>query len=549
MRIVFLVLAMLLFSVQVFAATYAPGVYTASMDGNGGKVTVEVVFTADTIQSVTVTEQKETPGIGEKAVTKLPSAIVEAQSTEVDGVSGASYTSKAIKAAVDDCILQATNKKVAVKSAAAIDTMADVVIVGAGGAGLSAAYYAKAYGADKVILLEKRGVTGGNTARAGFFAAGGTSIHRMMGIDYQIEDQYRFLMDTPKTNPETARVFVNNATTYVEWLVNDVGIKVGRVVGREFYAEAGKTKFPAQMISRLTELNESAGVDIRLNNRAADLLERDGVVYGVRVESPEGTYIIEAKAVILTSGGFSSGKELLVEFAPGWEDRSTSNTSATTGDGIIMARKIGAQLSNMSEFTFNPTFHDYRGTTMSVSGVRYEGGILVSRKGKRFANEMANYSVVAMAEMKLPEQSAFAIMDANSLGTNPYYCEKADTLEELADKLGIDKKNLIKTVEKYRKSYDKGRDSEFGRTDMRSRLDSGPYYGLDVFPGVHHTRGGILASSRGEVLDTSGRPIPGLYAAGEVADMGLMGNDSAAAGAVFGKIAAEAAVTDTSKLY
>lgn len=180
---------------------------------------------------------------------------------------------------------------------------------------------------------------------------------------------------------------------------------------------------------------------------------------------------------------------------------------------------------------------------MSVSGVRYEGGILVTYEGKRFTDEMANYSDVAYAEKKFADGKAYAIMDAKALACNPAYAVSADTIEELAELIDIDPEVLAKTIADYQEGYDKGED-EFGRTDMRSRLDEAPYYAVPVFPGVHHTRGGLTIDLNGRVLDTDGKAIPGLYAAGEVTDNKLLGNDPVAAGVTFGRLTAGTVLTD-----
>lgn len=419
----------------------------------------------------------------------------------------------------------------------------DVVVIGAGGAGLTAAYFMKEGGKD-VILLEKQSATGGNTRMAGFFAANSTHMHQEFGVTYTQEDQYNYLMETPGVDPDFAKLFVENSGSTAEWVVDTLGLEVTNVVGREIYAvDADGRKLPNQMVSKLTELNEQIGVDIRLESPAVALITENGKVTGVEVEGPEGHYQILADAVIIASGGFAANQEMIAEYAPDWAGSMTSNTSATTGDGIRMAVAIGAATSNMTEFTFNPTFYDNNGVAMSVSGVRYEGGILVTYEGERFTDEMANYSDVSYAEREKAGGKAYAIMDSKALACNPAYTVSADTVEELAELIGIDPAVLAQTIADYQEGYDKGED-EFGRTDMRSRLDEAPYYAVPVFPGVHHTRGGLSIDLGGHVLNTDGNVIEGLYAAGEVTDNKLLGNDPVAAGVTFGRLAAQSALED-----
>ncbi len=422
----------------------------------------------------------------------------------------------------------------------------DVVVIGAGGAGLTAAYFARE-GGKEVILLEKQAMTGGNTAQAGFFAANSTHMQEEFGVTYTQEDQYDFVMETPGVDPDFARLFVENSGPTAEGVVDTLGIEVTSVTGREIYSvdEDGR-KLPNQMVSKLTEVNEEMGVDIRLQSPATALIMEDGRVTGVTVEGPDGAYNIMADAVIIASGGFAANKEMIAEYAPDWVDAPTSNTSATTGDGILMAEAIGAATSNMTEFTFNPTLYDNNGVAMSVSGVRYEGGILVTYEGERFTDEMANYSDVAYAEVEKADGKAWAIMDANSLACNPNYAVSADTIEELAELINIDPDVLSQTIADYQAGYDSGED-EFGRTDMRSRLDEAPYYAVPVIPGVHHTRGGLSIDLDGRVLDTNGDAIPGLYAAGEVTDNKLLGNDPVAVGVTFGRLTAQTVLNDLSE--
>ena len=304
------------------------------------------------------------------------------------------------------------------------------------------------------------------------------------------------------------------------------------------------TKLPNQAVTRLTQKIQEEGVDLRLESPATGLIVEDGKVVGVEVTGAGGTYRILADAVLIASGGFAANQEMLAQYAPEWTGSSTSNTSATVGDGILMAQQAGAAVSNMDQLTINPTFYDNNGTTMSVSGVRYEGGILVDYDGNRFTNEMQDYSAVARDEIEKAGGRAYAIMDANSLGCNPAYCVSADTVEGLAGQIGMDPAVLQATLARYQGFYDGSADEDFGRTDMRSRLDTAPYYAVPVFWGVHHTRGGLSINQRGQVLREDGSAIEGLYAAGEVTDNKLLGSDPVAAGFTFGRLTAGSVLED-----
>ena len=217
----------------------------------------------------------------------------------------------------------------------------DVVVIGAGGAGLTAAYFVKQGGKD-VVLLEKRAMTGGNTALAGFFAANSTKMQEAMGDTYTQQDQIDFLMETEGTDPDFARLFAENSGPTAEWAVDTLGIEVTRVNGREIYAVDEKgTKFPAQFVSKLTALNQQIGVDLRTECPAVSLIIEDGKITGVEAEDAQGKVLFHAQAVILASGGFAANQEMLQEYVPEWAGGTTSNTAATTGDGIRMAQAIG----------------------------------------------------------------------------------------------------------------------------------------------------------------------------------------------------------------
>ena len=225
----------------------------------------------------------------------------------------------------------------------------DVVVIGAGGAGLTAAYFVKQGGKD-VVLLEKRAMTGGNTALAGFFAANSTKMQEAMGDTYTQQDQIDFLMETEGTDPDFARLFAENSGPTAEWAVDTLGIEVTRVNGREIYAVDEKgTKFPAQFVSKLTALNQQIGVDLRTECPAVSLIIEDGKITGVEAEDAQGKVLFHAQAVILASGGFAANQEMLQEYVPEWAGGTTSNTAATTGDGIRMAQAIGAAVSNMDQ--------------------------------------------------------------------------------------------------------------------------------------------------------------------------------------------------------
>ena len=534
------------------AAKFTAGTYVGEGEGYGGPLKVEVTVTDDAISTIAVTEHSETEGIGSVAVEQLPATIVEAQSLSVDAVSGCTISSMAILAGVESALEQSGADIQALKNSTAPaaddsdvtveDTETDVVVIGAGAAGLAAANTVRKAGKN-VILLEKRGITGGNSAMAGKFDAGGTKAHTAAGETYSAQEHFESVVEEVKDAGTTAdeafiKFFTDNAGPAVDWLIDDFGVEFNKIIGKELY---GEPRASGQAITKMTDAAAASGVDIRYNNRATELVATDGKVTGVKVSTPQGDYTITANAVVLASGGYAASDELLARYVPDWAGTPTSNTDESTGDGVLMAEAIGADISAMESVTINPTFYDNNGTTVSASGVRYNGGILVDKtNGKRFADEMGDYTKAAMAEKALPEGSAWAILDEKSVGTNvDRAAAKADTVEELAELIGVDKDGLVKTITDYQGYFDKGADPEFGKTDFRARLDTPPYYAVSVFPGIHNTHGGVTIDIDTRVLDKEGNIIANLYAAGDVANNKLFGAEALTSSVVNGRRAGE----------
>jgi fumarate reductase flavoprotein subunit len=536
---------------------------TATLKGFGGDVTVMLSVEGDKLTEVVITGEGETQGIGETAIKAMAAAMLETNSIEVDVVAGATITSKAILEAAAQALAQTGAVLVAVESSdsskTAEDVSTDVVVIGGGLGGMSAAFTLKESGKD-VIVVEKRAMTGGNSATAGKFDAGGSKVQQELGTGYTAEDHYDSVYAEVSEAIEVSgagsadfepfvKLFTSRNGSYIDWLVDDLGVTVGSVSnGKEINGVPGK-RISTEACTLLAERIGQMGVELRLSTPATELIaDETGKVVGVKVESQNGAYNIYADAVILASGGFAADYDLTAEFVTGWEGKPTSNTDATTGDGIKMARAIGAKLTNMDSVTLNPTFHTTEdGATYSRSGTRYAGGILVDKtNGERFCDEMGDYSAASLAELALPEQSAWVIMDGNSVNSAAD-CVTAPTLKELAETIGVPAENLTATVERYNMWYDQGKDEDFGKTDFRARLESDPWYAMDVFPGVHNTHGGVAVDIRSQVLDTQDQPIPGLYAAGDVCDVLLFGAEALTAAGVFGQNAAMSALEDMAK--
>lgn len=553
---------------MLFGMTAMAETYTASAKGMMGDVTVSVEIADGAIASVTVDAHSETPGIGDNAVNELPGRIVEAQSLAVDTVSGATVTSGAILAAVEECCKQAGLDVEALKAApvaqaaaqTAQDTEADIVVVGGGGAGMTAAIKAMELG-KKVILLEKMDVLGGNTAMAttAYYAAGSRT-QQEQNSEVTVQDMYDWLMskstEAYPMDADMTLVVAENSADAANWMM-DIGTDFGRVFNRFAHSPTNGSAPGVAIVTALKNKMDEMGLDYRLNNKGASLvMDENGAVAGVTVESPEGSYTISAPAVILAAGGFANNQEMLGEYDARWASLGCSSSKGQNGDAIRMAIEIGADVAYIDNIKVNPTVYYNGDNLISMSTLRSNGGLLVNKLGKRFYSESGNYTLTSAALLEQPDQVAFMVFDATMLNiglmdtyNKAGYFVEADTVEALAEKMGIDPQGLVDEVERNKTFCANGKDEDFGRTNLTIKFDTAPYYAVEVHPAAQGTFGGLKVNTAAEVLATSGDVIPGLYAAGETAGEGTQGNCPLVENTVFGTIAAQgaAAFVDANK--
>ena len=540
--------------------------YTATAQGMG-TVTVSVELDGNEIKSVSVDAPNETPGIGDKAVQELPAAIVEAQSLAVDAVSGATVTSDAILAGVEECLKLAGLAPEAFKTAVvestpeqtAEDCEEDIVVVGGGGAGMTAAIKAAEQGKN-VILLEKMGMLGGNTAMGttAYFAAE-SKTQKEQGSEVTVQDMYDWLMsqstDEFPMDPDTTMTVAENSAAAADWMM-EIGMDLGRVFNKFFLSPSDGSAPGAAIVKALTEKMDSMGLDYRLENAGTALvLDENGKISGVTVSSPAGEYTIHAKAVVLAAGGFAANPEMLGEYDARWASLGCSSSKGQNGDAIRMAMAIGADVVDMSNIKVNPTVYYNGDKLISMSTLRSNGGLLVSKLGKRFFSESGNYTKTSAALLEQPDQVAFMVFDNTMLniGLMKTYNEAgyfvcADTIEALAEKMGIDPQGLADEVARNQEFCAKGVDEDFGRTNLTIKFDNPPFYAVEVHPAAQGTFGGLKVNTAAEVIDVNGNVIPGLYAAGETAGEGTQGNCPLVENTVFGTIAGEGAAAFVDQL-
>ena len=567
-----IVLSLAVAAASVFAGQAVladPDTATGVGQGIDGDVVVEVTADESRIYEVVVKEQNETPGIGSVAVESLPGEIVEANSILVDGLAGATVTSDAIKTAVKEALTEAgldpTVFEVEQEAAQEVEKSAetlecDVVVVGAGGAGLTAAAQATENGA-KVIVLEKMPMVGGNSLKAtGGMNAAGTKFQEALGItDSGVEE---FIEDTMNgghqlNDIDLVTTMSQNSSDAVDWLAS-IGAELPKVeatggtVHKYLHEPEDGSAVGSFLVEKLNAYCESLGVELYLNTTATEILMDNGSAVGVLANDAEHDYTINAKAVVLATGGFGANFDMMTQYDASLANAVTTNHSGATGDGILMAEAVGADTVDMDQIQLHPTVYQETGLLVSES-VRSMGGILVNAEGKRFTNDMSTRDAVSAAELEQPGAYAYIIFDQrvvdNLKSTQKYISSgitvQADTYEELASNMGLDEEAaaaFVETMDTWNAAVAAGEDAEFGRNNgMEEDLATAPYYAIKIAPGIHHTMGGIKIDTEAEVINTDGEPIPALYAAGETTG-GVHGGNRIGGNAVcdfvvFGRIA------------
>ena len=543
---------------EVPATTYTAGTYTATATGMKGDVTVEVTFDEKGMTAASVKEQAETFGIGygmeNTPVEAIPAAVVANQSLAVDNVTGATITTAAVKTAIADTITQAggdaeawKNTPVEKEETADETYDVDIVVVGAGAAGLSAAISAKDAGAD-VLVLEKQSITGGSTARSGGkVLAAGTDFITELGQDNDPELLYDYLMETGKDyiNEDLLKPFVMDSAANLDWM-SEQGVVFEDVEAvhsnlpiwwvHNTEGKSGMTDGHGGLISvpMTKTLNEKGG-KILYNTPATELIVTDGAVSGVKSVRADGTTVtVNADSVILCTGGYAQNREMLARI-PGDEGYFSSVPAGNVGDGIVMAEAVGAKVYESPSAA--PVFIDL---TCGVGGGE-NGGLMVSSTGERIVNEYTYQFHTGRAIEATGTPYGYYIATANDPNPTVQYgmtlekTAQAATVEELAEKIGMDPATLKATVDRYNELCAKGVDDDFGKkADHLWPIEGDMIYAFKMVPIVSFTLGGLCLDTEAHVLDANDQPIKGLYAAGEVAFTGLIGDDYPSCGMAIG---------------
>ena len=557
-----LLAAMLFLACQCTPEPYSftPGFYEGQAEGFGGPIKLVVQVDAISIQNITILENQETAGIGSIAIEQLPSRIIRAQSLSVDRISGATESCKGIISAVGnaleksgvDMALLKKEKKTRFNQVERRELSTELLIVGAGGAGLTAAISAAQQGLH-VLVLEKMPYAGGATGMSG----GGTTA---TGSRWQKEDKGEdnpewLFLDMLKNghfynDPQTTWVFANKIGESFDWLVSPDGANVPytrRLSGASAEHRAGRsysvTGGGPALIDSLLKKADSLNIPIMYSVRAERLITDNGKVVGVMALGDDGTkFRIMAGDVLLATGGYAANEHLVSEEI---KQLAYAGSVSSTGDGLFMAIKAGADSFNLDKINIQPhsiKFPNGRGQH-TYQGILYvyfnSGGLLVSQDGVRIVNEQASGWDIIKAMEK--EKKCYLIMDETTYvryieiavtsrnftaaqadewlaangSVNPVFA-KGQSLEELAFAIKMPSANLVKTVSTYNRYAAEGKDPDFGRRLSGPMAYFGPYYAVEMNLRYYLSLGGLRINDKLQVLDTQGEAIPGLYAAGEV---------------------------------
>ena len=592
------------------------GDFTGTAKGFGGDVSVTLTLTDGAITGCTAEGKDETEGVGSQAIAKMPGEIAESGSIAVDGVSGATITSTAIKeaaaAALTAAGLNPDDYKTAVENNATAEDStvdADVVVVGAGGAGMTAAITAAGEG-KSVVILESQPMVGGNSVRATGGMNAGKTVYQdenefgesagvektlktaaekyadnetITALAKTVSEQWAAYQANPTgyfdsvelmeldtmiggkgiNDPALVETLCANSADAIDWL-DEHGITLHNVssfggasvkrIHRPVNDEGKVVSVGSYMIPLLEENCKKAGVQILLNTTANEILtDANGAAVGVKATGSTGeTVTVNAKAVVLTTGGFGANLDMVVKYKPELKGFMTTNAAGIQGQGIEMAEAIGAATVDMDQIQIHPTV-EANTAALITEGLRGDGAVLINAEGKRFIDEVGTRDVVSAAEIAQTGSYSWLVVDQamvdNSSVIQGYikkgYTVTGATYEELGKAMGVDEAALAETMNNWNGYVEAKSDPDFGRTSFANPLNTAPYYAIKVTAGVHHTMGGLKINSNTEVLNENGEVIPGLFAAGEVTGgvhgANRLGGNAVADFTVFGRIAGAAA--------
>ena len=571
---------------MVFAAGFAAASMAAPVTAQGtgvgkhGDITVAVTFDAGKIQDIKIVKNAENPILAKKVFTDLKDQVVALSSTDVDLVSGATFSAKGFIDAVNDAAKKAgvtlakADKKALKKAARELPKTSnyDVVVIGAGGAGFSAAITARNAGAN-VVLLEKMPAVGGNSLISGAeMNVAKNWVQPKLGINDdspELHAQDTFKGGDGKGDMKVINVMTHEALDAAKWCRDYLGVRFeddnlfffGGHSRKRALIPVGHTG--TEFIAKFQAKADELGIPVITNMKAEELIKnKDGRVVGVKATMDGSEYTFNAKGgVVLATGGFGANPEMVKKYNPKIDERfKTTDAPGSTGEALYMAERAGAQLVNMGYIQTYPICDPISGAIELIADARFDGAIMLNQEGKRFVEELQRRDVLSEAILNQTGRYCWVLWNDNigkisntvKAHANEYEAftkqgvmATCDDLKCIADFTKIPFDQLQKTVKRVSDMAGKGNDKDFNHRAGLMDMQQGKYYVIKAVPSTHHTMGGVRINEKAEALTAEGKAIPGLWAAGEVTGVthgtNRLGGNAYTDIIVFGRIAGEAA--------
>jgi len=567
---------------SAFAAAVSAAPVTTQGTGVGkhGDVTVAVTFDSGKIKDIKIVKQQENPVLAAKVFTDLKQHVIDTNSVQLDAISGATFSSKGFLDAVADAAKKAgvtlskADKKTIKKVVKTLpkESTYDVVVIGAGGAGFSAAIEAKNAGAN-VVLLEKMPAVGGNSLISGAeMNAAKNWVQPKLGInddspELHAEDTYKG--GDMKGDMNVIKVMTHNALDAAKWCRDYLGVRFeddnlfffGGHSRKRALIPVGHTG--TEFITKFQAKADELGIPIITNMKAEELIkDKSGRVVGVKATMNGASYTFNAKGgVVLATGGFGANPEMVKKYNPKIDERfKTTDAPGTTGEALYMAERAGAQLVNMGYIQTYPICDPISGVIELIADARFDGAIMLNQEGKRFVEELQRRDVLSEAILKQTGGYCWVLWNdkigsiSNTVKEHPTEYEAftkqgimatCDDLKCVADFTKIPFDSLKGTVNRVSSMTGKGNDKDFNHRSGLVDMTQGKYYVIKAVPSVHHTMGGVRINEKAQALTAEGKAIPGLWAAGEVTGVthgtNRLGGNAYTDIIVFGRIAGKAA--------
>lgn len=571
---------------MVVAGTLSASLFAAPVttEGTGvgkhGDITVAVTFDNGKIQDIKVVKSAENPVLAAKVFSEFKDDVIAQSSTDLDMISGATFSTKGFVDAVNDAAKKAgvtlakADKKALKKVARDLPKTSnyDVVVIGAGGAGFSAAITAKAAGAN-VVLLEKMPAVGGNSLISGAeMNVAKNWVQPKLNINDdspELHAQDTFKGGDEKGDMKVINVMTHQALDAAKWCRDYLGV---RFEDDNLFFFGGHSRKRAlipfghtgtEFITKFQAKADELGIPVVTNMKAEELIkDKDGRVVGVKATMDGAEYTFNAKGgVVLATGGFGANPEMVKKYNPKIDERfKTTDAPGTTGEALYMAERAGAQLVNMGYIQTYPICDPLSGAIELIADARFDGAIMLNQEGKRFVEELQRRDVLSEAILNQTGRYCWVLWNDNigkisntvkehaneyEAFTKQGIMATCDDLKCIADFTKIPFDQLQSTVKRVTDMAGKGNDKDFNHRAGLMDMSQGKYYVIKAVPSTHHTMGGVRINEKAQALTAEGKVIPGLWAAGEVTGVthgtNRLGGNAYTDIIVFGRIAGEAA--------